>query len=465
MKSSKNLELEEKLHNSRIKTLSFQAIDYLVFLFLLLFVLASISASAESANFSCDDARICQRAEELRLERALFWTGDSLAGDWFAKCPIDWSEGKDKGGATSFTFNGGEVANFSMSVSGPIQEVLENILPHEVDHAVRATLNRRPVARIFDEGSAGLAESPRFKTFLRQQVRESADSEVVLRLLDAYEYPQSGKETGVLYSSGFSICEFLIERSGPEALIAFQQDSRRPSEKLHDHYELTPGGLIQEWQAWFNGAEFRVLIIVESESSCVPCMRLKEDVQRGKFRGYEFRFVKPSPGASIPRFTYRGKTKTGYIGPVDLNIWLKSVEATSIAPRPFSRPTSQQPELQSLEPESAQLRAMVENLRAIVAGLEAEKNGIRDSLSGVIRDVGEFREAGIIGKVKNLYDLRGEVSELKENASGFAEDVQIIRSAMNQADKSGEKVPWYHGLWLGFIGALKRRYLNVKALA
>lgn len=427
---------------------------------MLLAGIANQAHSAETANFVCDHEKIALRAEELRKERAIYWTGEELPGDWFHRCPIEYRPHSPAGGVTSFSYHQGEVNNIQMQVSGPLQDVLQDVLPHEVDHAVRHSLIRRPLSRFWDEGSASLAESTKARMQFHMQAQELAREPFPLSMLDALQYPADGREIFRVYTIGHSVCSFLEARSGAERLFWFQADPRQSAEKLQEFYRLTPGSLIEEWREWVAGTLpiERPVVMVETSDGCAPCLRLKADVDRGLFPGYRFEFVAPKGPTSVPRVSYKGQSITGYISPAPLKAWLASLDVVSIVPQPFVRneqPSTPQAALGESSPpeELSSIQAAIEQLRQ-------EKTAILESLAKIRQDVGEFQEAGVIGKVREILQIRSELKSLQSNSSGLREDLAILRESMRPASEGEEEHPWWYGLGAGIFGVLKRRYLN-----
>lgn len=270
-----------------------------------------------AANFTGPDAELCSAAEAARVQSALFWTGERLPGDWSSPCPIlvrpaagigagEASGGIGAGGATTFQFDRGEVSGWRMTVQGSREEILRDVLPHEVDHMVRVSLVRRPIPRWLDEGCATLFESAESHRQFRSRLPQYLDQPITREFLDARDYPAGGAALDRLYVVGFSLVEFLLERQGPGPLLDLQKDSRSPSISLLERYRLTPETLSAEWQTWARerlgcGTECREVhcflhglfsspapvvlnaalppLTVYTSAWCVPCRRFDEDLR------------------------------------------------------------------------------------------------------------------------------------------------------------------------------------------
>jgi hypothetical protein len=207
--------------------------------------------AAPGPNFTDGDPELVAAAERARHDSAIFWTGEPLPGRWSSPCPVDWQPAAHSGGGqTRFRFDRGEVSGWRMQIAGRRDAVLADVIPHEVDHMVRASLVRRPIPRWLDEGCAGLMESPASHRQLREQLPAHLNVPLTCRFLDELDYPASSADTGRLYSVGFSLVEFLLTRGEPSQLLKFQQDVRPPSTKLANYYGLSVTELDSAWRTW-----------------------------------------------------------------------------------------------------------------------------------------------------------------------------------------------------------------------
>lgn len=216
-----------------------------------------IAQSAMAANFVCDDPEFAAAAEQAREQSARFWTGQLLPGDWFQPAPIVFtptprSHGNRAraGGVTSFQFDHGEVFGWRMQVFGPRAEILADVIPHEVDHMVRASLVRRPIERWLDEGCAALFESPTSQEQFREIARQTPASIVTSQWLAEFNYPNSGESVRQLYAVGHSLVEYLLTLDEPQQLLALQQTPGQMAARLQSHYRLNSAELINGWDRW-----------------------------------------------------------------------------------------------------------------------------------------------------------------------------------------------------------------------
>src|SRR5439155_21763425 len=99
--------------------------------------------------------------------------------------------------------------------------LLASVLPHEVTHTVFAHYFRTPVPRWADEGGAVLSEDDIEKERhdkLVRQILNSGKAMPLRRLFALKEYPS---DVMVLYAEGFSVAQFLVEKSNRPTFLAF----------------------------------------------------------------------------------------------------------------------------------------------------------------------------------------------------------------------------------------------------
>ena len=159
---------------------------------------------ANGQNFVGHDRELIEVAEQARLTSAQFWTGQPLPGDWSFPCPITVrSASHSGGGTTQFRFENGEVHSWSMTIEGTRSALINDVIPHEVDHMVRASLIRHPIERWLDEGCATLFESSDSQSRLRRIARKTDSTIITSAWLNASVYPTDPHELETLYAVGF----------------------------------------------------------------------------------------------------------------------------------------------------------------------------------------------------------------------------------------------------------------------
>jgi hypothetical protein len=165
-----------------------------------------------------------QMAEHYRKQKAIEWIGREME-PWPQPCPLyvrpDFN---GAGGATKFDYRGGNYAVLSMELSGPLERMLNSVLPHEVTHTVFAHHFRYPVPRWADEGGAVLSEDEversRHDHLCRQKL--NAHQKMPLRrLFNLKEYDEAGGDVMIIYAEGFSVSSYLVEKSDRATFLNF----------------------------------------------------------------------------------------------------------------------------------------------------------------------------------------------------------------------------------------------------
>src|SRR5262249_38272150 len=126
---------------------------------------ASMGASHRTTNFLVHAPtpqiaqQVGQYAEHYRRQKAVEWLGHEMP-NWPQPCPLYVQVAMDgPSGATSFIFHPqGGVSSMKMEIRGPLERLLNSVLPHEVTHTVFAYYFRCPVPRWADEGGSVLSE-------------------------------------------------------------------------------------------------------------------------------------------------------------------------------------------------------------------------------------------------------------------------------------------------------------------
>ncbi len=195
---------------------------------------SSLGASYRTENFivtaptSRLAQRICQHAEQCRRQLAIEWLGRELPR-WQAVCPITANVAPHlgAGGATSFSFPGGQAANWQMSIQGSEIRILDSVLPHEVTHTIFATHFGQPLPRWADEGACTTVEHPSEKSRHQKLLIRFLQTDRGIsfsRMFAMKEYPA---DMLPLYAQGFSLARYLIEQGGQRKFVQFVTDGLR----------------------------------------------------------------------------------------------------------------------------------------------------------------------------------------------------------------------------------------------
>lgn len=223
--------------------------------------LTAVAASYRTANFIIEAPspaiarRIGDAAEQYRHDLALEWTGSPLPR-WSRPCPITArvEPGLGAGGATSFVFDRGEVFNWTMTIQGSEERILDSVLPHEITHTVFASHFRCPLPRWADEGACTTVEHPVERARQHRLLIEFLTTGRGIdfpRMFAMKEYPA---DVLPLYSQGYSLARYLIERGGRRKYVAFVGYGLNTgdwSNALAMHYGVAnPVALQQVWLEW-----------------------------------------------------------------------------------------------------------------------------------------------------------------------------------------------------------------------
>lgn len=171
-------------------------------------------------------ARAVKLAEQYRRELALDWLGYELK-TWSEKCPIEIKIGPHAGGETSFAFIAGqsrsEPIGWQMEIFGPLDRVLDAVLPHEVTHTIFATHFGRPLPRWADEGACTTVEHYSEREKNHRMLLEFLTSKPSRgipfnRMFTMKQYPH---DILPLYAQGYSVAKYLIAQKGRREFIKF----------------------------------------------------------------------------------------------------------------------------------------------------------------------------------------------------------------------------------------------------
>ncbi|QDU59806.1 hypothetical protein Pan216_06390 [Planctomycetes bacterium Pan216] len=223
---------------------------------------SALGATWKSKNFVVKARRadvaekVARYAEYYRREKAVEWLGQEIP-NWDKPCSVTVKVTfGGAGGATAFTFDKGEILNQQMTVEGPLDRILESVLPHEVTHTVFAARFRRPLPRWADEGGAVLSEDYQELARHDLMVREMINGGRMIplrRLFVLTEYP---RDVMALYAQGFSVANYLVSLKGQEygrqTFLDFAWDGQEQGwdNAVRRHYGFNNVNELE--QAWIN---------------------------------------------------------------------------------------------------------------------------------------------------------------------------------------------------------------------
>lgn len=222
----------------------------------------SLGASYKTPNFITHAPtpeiakQVGDAAEIYRKELAITWLGHELP-KWYAPCPIKVKVGNyGAGGATTFSFDRGQVFGWDMQIQGTLERILDSVLPHEVNHTIFACHFRRPLPRWADEGAATIVEHESEKKrqrLLNRQVMGTNKRIPLRRLLAMTEYPSEMQQVLTLYAEGYSLADFLLQTGGKKRYLMFLEDAHKNGwdeaiAKLYKYKSVED--LEQRWGSW-----------------------------------------------------------------------------------------------------------------------------------------------------------------------------------------------------------------------
>ncbi len=234
--------------------------------YIIIVLVTCCGARSSTPNFVVEtaDPRFCQVAalwaETYRRDLAAEWLGQPLA-NWSAPCIITITAGENisPGGATTFVFSGGQVFGWRMDIQGPMQRVVDSVLPHEITHMILASYFKRPVPRWADEGAATIAEHDteklRYRRMLLKFLRNGRGI-AMHTLVGLRDYPQ---DVMPMYAQGFSMAEYLVQQRGRKTFIIFLDKAMASNDwsgAAAEQYGLLGLSAVQQhWLDWVASTE------------------------------------------------------------------------------------------------------------------------------------------------------------------------------------------------------------------
>jgi len=219
------------------------------------------AAGYRTTNFIIEAAtpeqarKIGDAAEQYRHTLAVEWTGRPLPR-WSRPCPITAQVAPHlgAGGATSFVFDKGEVFNWTMTIQGSEERILDSVLPHEVTHTIFASYFRRPLPRWADEGACTTVEHPVERARQHTMLIEFLSTGRGIAFPEMFAMREYPPDVLPLYSQGYSLARFLIERGGRHKYVAFVGDGLARDDwagALERHYGVNDIAKLQHiWLDW-----------------------------------------------------------------------------------------------------------------------------------------------------------------------------------------------------------------------
>ena len=219
------------------------------------------AAGYRTANFVVEapNPQLAQKigdaAEQYRHDLAIEWIGQPLPR-WSQPCPItaEVATTLGAGGATSFVFDRGEVFNWTMTIQGSEERILDSVLPHEVTHTIFASHFRQPLPRWADEGACTTVEHPVERARQHRLLIEFLRTGRGISFPEMFAMKEYPADVLPLYSQGYSLARYLIERGGRKRYIQFVGNGLASSnwpESLSQYYGIDDIAKLQNvWLEW-----------------------------------------------------------------------------------------------------------------------------------------------------------------------------------------------------------------------
>ena len=257
------------------------------------------AAGHRTANFLVDAPteqlarRIGDAAEQYRHDLAIEWLGVPLPR-WSRPCPIraQVAPHLGAGGATSFVFDGGEVFGWTMTIQGSEERILDSVLPHEVTHTIFASHFRRPLPRWADEGACTTVEHPVERARQHRLLIEFLTTGRGIAFPEMFAMREYPADVLPLYSQGYSLARYLIERGGRHKYVSFVGQGLATDDwsgALNRHYGV--GNLAQMQQIWLDWVK---------QGCPAPPAALAAAVPRPSTPGGTTRGQSPDPAPTAP---------------------------------------------------------------------------------------------------------------------------------------------------------------------
>lgn len=446
-------------------------------------------------NQSHHERLIGETAERARSELAKSWFGKSFR-NWASPCPINATIANvGAGGATSFSFHKGQVYGWRMKVQGPIDQVIESVVPHEVNHTVFATHFRRPLPRWADEGASTLVESRSERlrqSRLAEQLLSNSQMRHASEILPIEQYPKNMQSVLRLYTEGYSMVSFLVGQKGRSTFIEFLDAAYQHgwNSAIETHYGYRGiNDLDRQWKVWLAGGQLRSnggKIKYASLSSkpelwvwtaewCSQCSWFWRDYLGNKeLRQYiDSRFTVVSKDydknqtlakshnvTGLPAFDLPSKRRLimrGYNGPNTLLAQLRTIKLGPRTP-PVEKKDCQEPEspVQPVEPNcecDCEGNACNCNLDAIINRVDQIEK--QPGPQGPKGDKGDKGDTGAIGPQgpkgdpgsdaecdelrQEIERLKGEIKTLNEKVSALSKPRDFLPAYEQEVEIAGAK--------------------------
>lgn len=224
-------------------------------LFLIALTLSSanaLAASYRTDNFvvSAQSATVAkaigQKAESCRRELAVEWLGKELP-NWPAQCPIRVFDNPKygAGGSTSFRFQQSRPTDWRMIIHGPLDKLLDTIVPHEVAHTVFASHFGCRLPRWASEGACTTVEQPEEQKKFRRLLAKIVHTGRRIPLRELVILREDPSDVAPLYAQGHALASYLLMQGGKQRFVRYLREGLEAEASLGENRQ--PEEIANNW--------------------------------------------------------------------------------------------------------------------------------------------------------------------------------------------------------------------------
>lgn len=165
--------------------------------------------------------KIAESAEHYRLAISKDWFGDETK-PWSSRCVIRVKiDLRQVTGRTIGVFNNRDASDMVMILSGSEKQILNEVLPHEMAHALFLTNFDKPVPLWAHEGVASQSDSDELQKHYRNTISAVKGIYQTRTLLNVNDYPPDQKWHEIFYAQSNLLVKFLINEKDKLTFIKF----------------------------------------------------------------------------------------------------------------------------------------------------------------------------------------------------------------------------------------------------
>jgi hypothetical protein len=266
-----------------------------------------------SAGSSATAQLIARQAEDLRSTLSQEWLGASLPA-WTQRCVVKVNTGVDRlSGDTTYTIVHGRVTRWQMVLNGPVERIVETLLPHEVLHTILATHFKHAVPRWADEGAALSveAEADRRRLWAQEGARLIKGAwQPLQEMFTTDTYPEDRANLRAFYAQGAVVTEFLLAGGKARFLEFVQAGMRdgwdRSAAACYGFADVA--SLESAWIGWLRNK--RPAVVVANDETLADALARNSAAQSlaaiGTDVGADAQLVEGSTGSSSERLNRYG---------------------------------------------------------------------------------------------------------------------------------------------------------------